>query len=51
VFFVAIILLSICAFIAVMPEEVVKILLVGAWVALGLMAAGSVIYSVGLLLS
>jgi hypothetical protein len=50
-FFVALLLIVFCLGVGLMHEELVKILLAGAWAGLALMALGSTLYSVFLLLT
>lgn len=50
-FFVALLLIVFCLGVGLMHEELVKILLAGAWAALAAMAVGSTLYSVFLLLT
>lgn len=48
--FVAIAILGFCLLVGFMPDEIVKLLLVGSWAGMALLAVGATIYSVLLLL-
>lgn len=48
--FVAIAILGFCLLVGFMPDEIVKLLLVGSWAGMALLAVGATIYSVLLLI-
>lgn len=50
-FFVAILFFAFCVAIGLMHEDLWKLLLVGAWAGMALMAIGATLYSVFLLLA